>query len=289
MLYQSLGGGLCNRLKSLVAALRKAAVQQTEVTFFWNDSPWLWPYREEEVVGRAGIRVHYPWPVSDQAALTDWEQKRLRRPVQFTDLFSNELLWQPVTAPDDEKHSCAGWWEPHEHVDQAYQAAPQEARHDYVPWFQFLEPKLPSARQLKANLAATPDKLASVHIRNAFDWQISGWTVPLERYFELMDKLRDQGYTLQVVCHEQAIESLVRERYVNDPRVKFLIAKRWWGLGRFEDAVTELYRLANCHVLLASENSTFSEVGWWIGGCRAKVCVVTKDGNNLAELERCGL
>lgn len=161
-------------------------------------------------------------------------------------------------------------------IDLEYARIPERLRRLYARHFGALSP-LPAIRErVEAVAADLPVDTVGVHVRRG-DFQRPGRPAQNDRrFFTAMDAvLRDRpGARFLLATDSEETERLFVERYrarvVRHP--KQIRARDCAPAIR--DALVDLLLLARCPHLIGTYSSTFSEVAWWIGGCRARVTMI---------------
>ncbi len=155
----------------------------------------------------------------------------------------------------------------HRFIDTAYNDIPPEIINIYRPYFQALKPSAAVKRRI--NEVKLPPDAVAVQVRNAPDWkhyfQIEE---PAAAFFAIMDKFPPETvFFLSAMSKESAAPFYAR--YPN--RIVELPNKDYHSM---VDATADMYLLGSTKEAIYQYNSTFSEVGWWLGGAKAKVHIV---------------
>jgi hypothetical protein len=254
-IYVDTRWGLCNRLKTVASAMRLC---------------------DERRRPRLVIR----WPVDSDCG------------CRFARLFDNSFevapsiprsdvpdYWRLWIAGDDLPNGFAS----HHYqapdgrsIDLEYERIPERLQRIYARHFGALSP-LPAIRErVEVVAAGLPGEAVGVHVRRG-DFRRPYRPAQNDgQFFAAMDAvLRDRPGTRFVLATDsEETERLFVERY----RVRIVChPKRTRARDQEEaiqDALIDLLLLARCPVLIGTYSSTFSEVAWWIGGCRARVTMI---------------
>lgn len=258
--------GLCNRLKSLVSCMRLGKRTGKAVRVYW-----------EPIAGSLNCR--------------------------FSDLFTNDLeiippfppasklidTWRLAVFPEDDIHSGFDQVQPAcpvpfleegcngRHIDFAYQRIPEALKSLYSKLFAELLVPPEIAERVEKSASRFTENTVSVQIRAWIDdsmrqrvlFDINKFTREMDRFpagtefFLSTDSDRVEDYLLgkyprRIMVHE---------------RSTYRKGSRFVEAGVRDDLVDLLLLAKNRH-LIGSYISTFSEVAWWLGGCKADVVIV---------------
>ena len=258
--------GLCNRLKSVVSCMRLGRRTGEEVRIYW-----------EPLAGSLNCR--------------------------FSDLFSNDLeisppfppaskpinSWRLAVFPEDDIPAGFDREQPAcpvpfleeggdgRYIDFAYQRIPRELQSVYSELFAELQVTPEIAGRVEEFAQRFKEDTVSVQIRAWIDdsmrqralFEINNFTREMNRFpvdtgfFLSTDSDRVENYLLD----RYPGRVMVYERSTNRRDSRFVEA----GV---RDDLVDLLLLAKNKQLIGTYISTFSEVAWWLGGCRADVVIV---------------
>ncbi len=247
--------GLCNRIKTVVSGMR---------------------LREEFRRKRLALR----WPVDGECGCT------------FAHLFDNAFDVVPSIPRSDVPDHWRLWIESDEvpkgfastyeaadgrSIDLECERIPERLQRIYARYFGMLSP-VPAIRgRVETAALRLGDDAVGVHVRRG---DFRGPHRPAEndgKFFAAMDVvLRERSDARFVLATDsEETESAFVDRYgaqiVCHPK-----ASRARGEAEaIRDALVDLLLLARCSRLIGTFSSTFSEVAWWIGGCRARVTIIS--------------
>lgn len=253
-IYVDTRWGLCNRIKTVVSGMR---------------------LRDERRRPRLVLR----WPVDGDCG------------CPFGELFDNPFDVAPSIPRSDVPDYWRLWIADGEvppgfasnyaaadgrSIDLEYHRIPERLRRLYAPHFAALSP-LPAIRDRVEELAAgLPADAVGVHVRRG-DFRRPGRPAQNDQqFFAAMDAVLGErpGARFLLATDSEETERLFVERYragvVRHPK-----QTRARDCARaIRDALVDLLLLARCSHLIGTYSSTFSEVAWWLGGCRARVTMI---------------
>jgi len=243
------GSGIGNRLKKIISYIRY--YKPRHINLYWETENWV------------------PAKFTDLFQ-TDWNMTEYNDPFLIKNFPYSEPLFEyvntfnlltVVTDFKDGKHTF---------IDGAYNRIPPNILDIYRPYFTAIRPS--KAVQKRIDEVRLPPNAVAVQIRNAPDWQ--NWfqgNEPLETFFALMDKHpKDTIFYLSAMSKEVAAPFY--ERYPK--RIIELPHKDYHSM---VDAVADMYIIGQTENAIYAYGSSFSEVGWWLGGAKAKVEIAGSD------------
>jgi hypothetical protein len=253
-IYVDTRWGLCNRIKTVVSGMR---------------------LREERRRPRLVIR----WPVDGDCGCSFAElfgnPFEVAASIPRSDLRDHWRLW---IAGDEVPAGFASNYAAAEgrSIDLEYARIPERLRRLYARHFGALSPR-PAIRGRVEELAAElPADTVGVHVRRG-DFRRPGRPAQNDQqFFAAMDAvLRDRpGARFLLATDSEETERLFVERYrariVRHPKQ----TRARDCAPAIRDALVDLLLLARCSHLIGTYSSTFSEVAWWLGGCRAGVTMI---------------
>lgn len=294
MLVSTEPGGLGNRIKSWVSAMRMDAGARV----FWPITPNMPAafgelFANDSAVDRlpAGATEHCSW------RLAVLPEDIAEIPAGFATagggahpLFRRfgRLVWRLRGEPDDryrymivpKRFSPRTMRADGRIIDFEYQRIPQHFRRAYVPLF--------AAVAVRPEILARVEEFARSHIDpGVIGVQVRTWRDDPRRYRKhhrpalgrlraLLDKAGPASRFFVVSDDDDVVpwlRTLVGEgRVLSFPRETMRRASWQAREGMAEDLI-DMLLLARCPELYASYLSTFSETAWWLGGARAGVTV----------------
>jgi len=249
-------GGLGNKLKALVSALRLsdevAAVYPTFSLLLENDIPVL-----ETIPARCRV-------------FSDW---------RFVLTPSDRLPDDFASVPIPERGDTVARVPLGRSIDLEYERVPTHLREAFLAAFAKLEIRREIRQEVEQISGSWPGDTMAVHVRSWVESDFRRRTLfDLERFFYAVDR-RGGAAALFVSSDAPEVVDEFRRRYgvrVLSPTSEESVAHS----GHTEDervlrrAFVDMLCLARGSVLIASYLSTFSECAWWLGGCRQEVEVV---------------
>lgn len=269
------GGGLCNRLKSVLSGMRVAAESRRELYLYWNEhltmSPLEFALHPENAPNPGKPAAKFPG---------DWR-----------DFFEFDL-------PRCGDQNCSGEVIT---LDSPILKRSYEGNYvvRYVPFFLRFddEPNLDRLRPVKMSDAARVIKdrmvkhvaklapaghLSKVTRQFCDDNRISRRTVgahlrrhypggafPIEVFVRSIDKALDNAENVFLATDWDDAQPMLSSRY--GERVVSYREGRWRRDTKQAicDAVVDLFILAQTGHIVGCGYSTFSDMAWWLGGCSA--------------------
>lgn len=272
--YISFGpsAGICNRIKRLFSALRLNVNLDEPLDFYWSQGELtnhafyelftfdMFDFNEISCQLKVNKKDEY-----DVAANIVWrlELKDGEVPAGFTKSFKK----------DDESK---------EYIDFEYNRIPRNAIEIYRPYFEALKPSEVVKKRISE--VELPADCVSVHVRQGRYWNeySRGNRDSVDAFIEAMRNYsEDTCFFLAAANDEVAIK--IKEAFPN--RIVELPNKNFTDA---IDAVAELYLLGQTDELLATYGSTFSEVAWWLGGCKQRVTVIGNEADWAIKCPICG-
>jgi len=241
------GAGLGNRLKCIVSNLRY--YKPKHLNLYWQDTDWV------------SARFFDLFKLEGPLSVTEYNDIEVIRLASYPEPLGpynsgTSLIVAENEFPDKKFRP----------IDGEYNNIPSEIIQKYRPWFNMFKPS--DKVQARINEVKLPKNAVAVQVRNAPDWQnyFSG-NEPSEVFFELMDKYPKETVFYLSAMSKEAAEPFY-QRYGN--RVIELPNKDYHSM---IDATADMFILGSTNEAIYSVGSTFSEVGWWLGGAKAKVSV----------------
>jgi hypothetical protein len=250
------GGGLCNRLKRLVSCLRMKT--------YLNQNGELLLY----------------WPI-------DYECN-----CSFSDLFSNnfkefnlangssdERMWRFWLLPDEVPIGFAQVLpsELGQDIDYEYERIPNLIRSDYLKYINQLIPNKKIQAIIDANSQSIGRNTLGVHVRRR-DFledplRSSGTDM---KFFQRLDRYLDDCTERMIFLATDCPETQQRfiDRY--GKRILFYSKRSYdrYNKKGIQDGMVDLFLLAQSEYIVGSYLSTFTEMAWWLGQCKAKVEII---------------
>jgi hypothetical protein len=257
--------GLCNRLKSLLSAMRVAERLSRSVAIYWP---------ENNLVN-----------------------------CRFSDLFDNSLFEIPSAngrlkiRSNEEKYCVVDTWRlltfPGElpanfareypstrggEIDGEYGRIPVSTRNAYLGYVRQLSPAATIQARVDAFAKLFNDRTVSVSVRSWPEHRLRAETLfRIENVFAAMDRHEGAEFFVSADSEEVMQQLLARygRRILRCPK-QTSDGDRNTRAGMQEILIDLLLLSKNRH-LIASAYSTFPEVAWWLGGCMADVEIIESE------------
>ena len=269
--------GIANRIKNILSVLRLGRVLARTPILYWCNNAFA---RCEfgDLFGNP-LRV-----IHDEAQL-----KKILRDNQwqvYQDV-NNKLMrtqcdyilvrtWRLLTLPNEIPNGFAvrvpsvkG-----NDIDFEFDRIPEAIREDYVALINTLRPIDYIVQQTEAVSRRFCDSTVSVSVRSWVESKERARYFNIQDYFDIMDRMNDATFFMS--CDSPAVLDQFSRRY----RGRVMYYQHRTSMGDrnskegMQDILIDLYLLAKNARLIASFRSTYSEMAWWFGGCRAKVELV---------------
>ena len=261
-------GGLSNRLKSYVSALRL----DPNAKIYW---PILNSYRNHNHILNCSfsklfkntieVDTYTPSNIYNSHCLAIKESDNL--PENFN----------TFTSKCSVKFSKSDKLQ--RNIDFMYNKIPESIKNEYVELFKILKPIDTLQNNINKFSQQFNEKTISVHIRS---WNRNkemgrrSYLFDLEKYKNEMNKY-DNSYTFYISTDSQQVKDYFQNQnnynIIFYPRTSDLNSSRDFELGIQEDLI-ELYLLSKNSIFIGSHFSTFSEVAWYLGGCTKNITIV---------------
>lgn len=249
--FQANDSGIGNRLKMLISYIRYYSPKT--VNLYWPNKGWVTARFSDLFDVRELVNIN---EINNKKKI----DKSVIIPCSFV-LYPYVESWALLTKESDFKTS-----EPSS-IDFGYNKIPQELKDIYLPYFKKIKPSPAVAKRIKD--VSLPKNVVAVQVRYAPDWEkYYGYNEPVSSYFQAMDRY-PSSYIFYLSAMSKNIADKFYERYPG--RIIELPNKDYSSM---IDAVADMYILGSTDEAIYAYHSTFSEVGWWLGGAKAKVTIV---------------
>jgi len=268
--------GLANRLKPILSGIRLAHISHRNLYIHWNTAQTISPLEDKE----------------PQAPKYESESRTIPFDGDWCDFFRYDIQ-------RSHHEMCTG-----PGVKTCVETIPREGtgtylcryafrfiRFDDEPVMDFLEhdklslaqhilkadilrflprleptPRLCQTISSFANANGINRSTVGIHLRRNHP---STTKIPLRTYISALDKALEQKRNVLLATDSPEVEALFKARY-RDRLVFHSKGDRFRGnRTAIEDAIIDLFLLAKVGHLIGSWGSSFSDLAWWLGGCRA--------------------
>jgi hypothetical protein len=255
--------GLCNRLKCLISAMRFAEKSSRTLILCWpKDKTFNCNF--SELFQNSFIEMGTE------------ELKSLTEKHDLSEKYKIIHTWRLLPLPEDklpDNFSRAPFSAPGENIDMEYDRIPLSLRDNYLIYVNRL---LPSA-YVKSEV----DKFTQAFLNGCdTSFNIRTWSeldCGRSRYFNdkavynIIDGISDPQFFVSCDSHDllRILINRYGDRILHYPERTFQGDRT--SVEGIQDALIDLLVASKSSVLKLSYISTFSEMIWWFGGCKAKV------------------
>lgn len=248
--------GLGNRIKCMVSTIKKG-VEQSSLTF---------PKRKQS--------QHVYWPLNDACGC---KFKELFQPiiteVQKSELNNAEInkSWKLISSNDNE-------------LDFQYHKLTQEEIDEFLPYFKYIIPSQDIQYMVYAFMNKYKEsferaEIIGVHIRKG-DYKVS---FDGRQYISTEDKFIKEivqlleinsNYKFLLCTENEETENKFKNTFNEGTIICF--PKKFRGRkssNSIKEAFVDMLLLSKCPIIIGTFLSTFTEVAWWFGECKAQVII----------------
>ncbi|MDG2449918.1 MAG: hypothetical protein P8M34_09775 [Saprospiraceae bacterium] len=249
--------GLCNRIKSLVSCMQIA--DRTGKTLIIN---WL---------KSDGFNCEFSDLFSNRLLHTNSSKLRIHKIKEAHDNYFITETWR-LLPPNIKLENIQNG--NHEMIDFQYQETNNTVIETYIPYFQSLQITEFIDRQVNEFAKTFDENTISIAIRTWIDAPNRQHLFDTEKVLKIFEE--NQLSTFFISSDSEKLINLLSNKYGS----KILsYPKRTYTGDRnstegIQDALIDLLLLSKNKKLMASANSTFSEVAWWFGKCEANVQII---------------
>jgi len=275
MVISNNGSGLCNRIKSLLSAMRIAE--------YMNDN-----------------EVRVDWPKGRPGIVSD---------CCFNDIFENENmvirgpdyplgavtynLWRFAVMPDDPipfefsdgsgiRYYDRKKFDRHSHtradgknIDGEFDRIPEEVRQKYLKHISTLKVRKEILYEVDMFSKKFDDNTVSVQIRSWNDDPYKRTFFDISDFYQVMDSMPAETIFF-VTADVPDIVDVLTERYgdrilVRSTNVVMGVRDNKEGI---INAMIDLLLLSKNNTLIGTYITTFTELAWWFNGCKSKVIIL---------------
>ncbi len=162
----------------------------------------------------------------------------------------------------------------HEMIDFQYQDTNSGVKETYIPYFQSLQITEFIDRQVNEFAKKFDENTISIAIRTWIDAPSRQHLFDIEKVHKIFDE--NQLSTFFISSDSEKLIYLLSNIYGN--RILSYPKRTYTGDRNskegIQDALIDLLLLSKNKKLMASANSTFSELAWWFGKCEASVQII---------------
>lgn len=275
MVISNNGSGLCNRLKSLLSAMRIADLKNEEAKVDWpigegsvgschfNDL-----FKNSDMVIR---RPDYPANCTMYNYWRFYIDDNDPIPNNFSEgcgiRYNNPIKFNSHShARSDGKN-----------IDLEFYRIPEEIRLSYLKQLSKLKIKENILEEVEVFSKKFDNNTVSVQIRSWNDDPVKRNYFNIQDFFKLMDSMGGNNFFITADTPE--IINLFRDRYGDKIIVRDNYQKTMGKRNKSQkegviDAMIDLLLLSKNNTLIGTYISTFSELSWWYSNCKQKTFII---------------
>jgi len=266
----ALGTGLCNRLKTLVSCMRMCVYHKKKIVLYWPPDRNMFNCHFEDLFENNFEQTDTMLGLCEASATRFWLLPN-DVPKRFATVHPNYS--DAVTLGFYTKHPE----DPSQVIDYEYDRIPIALRQEYLRFFNELIPVKCIKKIVERYIREIPDNTVGVHIRRTDLMRKPGRNMGTDDKFmktmdECIEKEKDVKFFLATDC--PIAEENFKQRYGSS-----ILAYQKRSFDRREnngiqDALIDLLLLSKAKHIIGSHLSSFTELAWWFGQCKAKVDII---------------
>lgn len=255
--------GLCNRLKCLVSAMRVADKGSKKLIL-------CWPKNSNMDCGFSDLFEN---------KIAEIGLKEMEKAKEENSDVRNAIIntWQLLTFPEDNIPNNFTRVYPSftgKDIDCEYERIPAAVREKYLPYIRQLTPKQHILDVAENYSKRFDPRTASVSIRSWVQDPPRQSLFDIKNVYSTLDRSDCSNFFVSCDCDE-ILEKVIK-RY--GKRVLYYPGrarrKKVNSIEKRQDDLCKLLLLSKNSKLIVSYLSTFPEMAWWFGGCRAEVKLI---------------
>ncbi len=252
--------GLANRLKCLISAMRLAERYSRTLLLYWPKDGFV-NCRFADLFENEFMEIGRE------------ELDKIKEYKDSDKVYQIVSTWRLLTLPQDDIPNNFSRVYPSltgKDIDCEYERIPFTVREQFLPYVRQLTPRREILEEVEEHSKNFNDDTVSVSIRSWIECPPRQCLFDINNLYSVLDKINCSDFF--VSCDSEEILEKIVGRYGR--RVMFH-RKYTYKKG---DTERDSMRAGLCDLLLLSRNrrlflsylSTFSEMAWWFGGCKAK-------------------
>jgi len=267
--------GLGNRMKCMVSTIKNARANGKMPLLYW-------PVNDLCGCTYDDLFKHKPFA----RELDEEELDELKSTVD--DLEINKTWKFTLSTSSDCSSTSSDCLRDEEPLDFKFNKLTQKQRDEFVDYFKEFEPTQEIYDVIDVIYFKYADDFAAgnvigVHIRKG-DYKVSfdgRQHISTEKGFQ--DKMKallevNPDYKFLLCTEDKETEEEFEKLFGKDKIIYFHKRARGRGdVAAMKEALIDLYLLSKCDIILGTFLSTFTEVAWWLGGCKANVCIIGEE------------
>jgi len=290
--------GLCNRIKCIASVLRLADIARQKPLLHW-------PVSFTCGAGFSGLFESNAKAVKIRE-ISDKELGKIRKDGNFLECSSyNDFAgnskkysifsaWRFVLLPDEIPAGFARIFPENNgrYIDLEYERIPQSLRKEFLKYIKKLAP----AKGIRDTLGKFTKKydfknIVGVHARRTeflLNADGRGSVSSDERFFERMRQIIEKNPKTRFFLATDSKET--EQNFIREFGNKIIVfsGKNWDKSSKesIQHALIDLLLLAKTRHILGTYLSTFTEIAWWLGNCKAQVEIMGQKEDKQKVLER---
>jgi len=262
-------GGISNRIKCVVSALRWSAVLKRETALYW-------PQDHTCCCAFVDLFENKIIPINKN------EYEKIKKYSRFCLIGSQYTVldtWRLLVFRNELRRSFGkvypkGFTEPGGgSIDFEYERIPEAIRKEFLIYFSMLLPVGYVRDQVSAFLRQFNARTVSVAIRTWNDYEKRARLFNINKFHNVMDTFPEANFF--VTSDSSDAVDMLKQKY----GTRIMCYPKRTKMGdrsspeAMQDALIDLLLVSKNKFLIGSYISTFSETAWWFGGCNAKVLI----------------
>lgn len=282
-------GGISNRIKCLISLLRLSKKYNRNLILYWPRNH------------TCGAKFSDLYSNSFEEIKKDFLNSLDKKEVEFYDGNTSEIpnsphryiisdTWRFVFSPNELEKNFA-IERPTKNgsgIDHEFNRIPKKTRNKILKYLKLLKPKKEIQKKInnfskKYNLK----KMVGVHIRRGdymYGKEGLGKVSSDDKFFEEMKRISVKNPKIQFFLCTDCGDT--EKKYIEEFGKKIVIFPKTTrvrtSIKATQEGLIDLILLSKTKYILGTYFSTFTEIAWWLGGCKAKVKII-KDEKNKKE------
>lgn len=273
--------GLGNRIKCLVSTLKQCS---DYIDKGIDVKPYVyWPSKDDNKYGYGRFKEYFKYPnlfkEINKHKLDALEVDAYHGEVEF----NKSWKFESSTSTDKSDNANAD-------LDFKYHNLKKSDINKFLPYFKFIEPSQDIqdtvwAFMNKYKKSFDKGEVIGVHIRNSKNYKISfDGRQHISKEDDFIKRIRclleiNLNYKFLLCTEDKKTEDkfkLLFNDEINKKETIIYFPKKFRGKDSsnfIKEAFVDMLLLSKCPIILGSFLSTFTEVAWWFGGCKAQVYI----------------
>ena len=267
--------GLCNRIKSLLSAMRIAEFNKdSEVKIDWPLTAAVGECHFTDLFENENMIIRRPDYPSNAIIYSFWRFAVLPSdvlPINFSDgcgmRYNNTQKFIGHTHTNSEGRN----------IDLEFNRIPEEIKQSYLKQIGKLKIKNSIIQQVNNFAKKFDDNTVSVQIRSWNDDPIKQKLFNIDDFYNLMDSMENNNFFVTADTPEiiEKMKKRYGNRIITRENYKETMGHRERGQKQgVIDAMIDLLLLSKNKTLIGTYVSTFSEMSWWFSNCKQKTYIL---------------